>query len=94
MRTESSLASTWLALLRLLENQGIDPDRLLREFGIDPQVIGKPGARLPSHQVDQVVGRAAELVSDPAFGLGAAACWHPSSLGVLGYAWLSSCSLH
>ena len=32
-------------------------------------------------------------VSDPAFGLQAARCWHPSELGVLGYAWLSSSTL-
>ena len=36
---------------------------------------------------------ATSLIPDPAFGLGAATCWHPSNLGPLGYAWLSSGSL-
>lgn len=94
MSTESSLASTWLVFFRLLEVHGIDPHRLLREFGLDPQLVGRPGARLPSRMVDVITERACQLIDDPAFGLGAAACWHPSSLGVLGYAWLSSSSLH
>jgi len=35
----------------------------------------------------------AERIADPAFGLRAAECWHPSNLGTLGYAWLSSSTL-
>ena len=30
----------------------------------------------------------------PAFALRAGACWHPSNLGTMGYAWLSSRTLH
>jgi len=37
--------------------------------------------------------RALALIPDPAFGLRAAECWHPSDLQALGYAWLSSGSL-
>ena len=36
----------------------------------------------------------AERIPDPAFGLQAARCWHPSNLGTLGYAWLASPTLH
>jgi len=36
---------------------------------------------------------AAERIVDPAFGLRAARCWHPSNLGVLGHAWLASSTL-
>ena len=34
--------------------------------------------------------KAAALIPDPAFGLRAARCWHPSNLGALGHAWLSA----
>ena len=94
MTAESNLASTWLAFFRVLEVHGVDPYRLLSELGIDWQLVGKPGVRVPSGLGDTVVARAIPLISDPAFALGAAACWHPSSLGVLGYAWLSSSTLH
>jgi AraC-like DNA-binding protein len=32
-------------------------------------------------------------ISDPTFALRAAECWHPSNLGALGFAWLSSSTL-
>ena len=94
MTTQSSLASAWLILFRLLEAHGAKPQSWLRELGADPALARQPGARLPSWLVDVIVTRAAALIEDPAFGLGAAGCWHPSSLGVLGYAWLSSSTLH
>ena len=43
---------------------------------------------------DALMRALAERIADPAFGLQAAQCWHPSNLGTLGYAWLSSSTLH
>ena len=34
------------------------------------------------------------MIPDPAFGLRASRCWHPSNLGALGHAWLSAETLH
>lgn len=93
MTAQSSLASSWLILFRLLEVHGVDAQSWLRDLGIDPELARQPGARLPSWLVDVAVTRAAGLIADPAFGLAAAECWHPSNLGVLGYAWLSSSTL-
>ena len=42
---------------------------------------------------DRFLARAAALIPDPAFGLRAARCWHPSNLGALGFAWLTSSTL-
>ena len=92
-KTDSSLASLWMIFIRLLEMQGIDPYPLLREVGIDPEIIHQPNARLPSGLIDLFFTQAAGVFVDPAFGLRAAHCWHPSNLGVLGYAWLSSRTL-
>jgi hypothetical protein len=51
-------------------------------------------ARLPSRLVDLAFAKAAALIPDPAFALRAGECWHPSNLGTMGYAWLSSRTLH
>src|SRR5688500_10037800 len=42
---------------------------------------------------DRLIRALAARIADPAFGLQAAQCWHPSNLGALGYAWLSSSTL-
>ncbi|WP_291983343.1 MULTISPECIES: hypothetical protein [unclassified Candidatus Accumulibacter] len=48
MTTQSSLASAWLILFRLLEVHGVDAQSWLRELGIDPDLARQPGARIPS----------------------------------------------
>lgn len=76
--------------------------RLFNLYGLDEQAFadlnGKtrernPNARLDVDVADNVFRRAITLIPDPAFGLRAGECWHPSNLGALGYAWLSSASL-
>ena len=80
-------------LVRLIEMHGIDAHALLRELGIDPAALRDPDARISSDIADQLVARAAPAISDPGFALRAARCWHPSNLGVLGHAWLTSSTL-
>ena len=90
---ETFLASIgWLAV-RLLRRHGVDAQELFRETGFVLNESRDPAARIPSHVADIVISRAAKLIDDPAFALHAARCWHPSDLGVLGYAWLSSSTL-
>jgi AraC-like DNA-binding protein len=72
---------------------GIDARTLLREAGVDPALLRDPNARIASGVADVVFAKAATLIPDPAFGLWAARCWHPSNLGVLGHAWLASSTL-
>jgi len=80
--------------VRLLEMHGLDAPALLREQGIDPRTIRDPGLRVPTVHWEALMRRAAPLILDPAFGLRAARCWHPSNLGALGHAWLSAETLH
>ena len=80
-------------VVRLLEMHGIDAHRLLREAGIDPASVREPDARIPSKVWDAVMASAARQIPDPAFALRAARCWHPSNLGALGHAWLTSSTL-
>ena len=90
---ESFLATMGQVFVRLVDMYGIDARALLREADIDPAVLRDPAARIPSSIMDTVSGKAAELISDPAFALHAARCWHPSNLGALGHAWLASSTL-
>lgn len=94
LKPESTLATVWLIVLRLVELHGIEPQGFIREIGVDPQTLRDVRARLPSRLADIAFTRAAAQIPDPAFGLRAAECWHPSNLGTMGYAWLSSRTLH
>jgi len=87
------LATLGQVLVRLLDLHGIDGRALLREAGIDPVMLRDPGARVPSAVADLLLSKAAQAIPDPAFGLRAARCWHPSNLGALGHAWLASSTL-
>ncbi len=93
MASETFLASFGLIGLRLVELHGIDPQRFAQQVGIASTEIPDVKTRLPSTLLDVAFEKAADLITDPAFGLRAADCWHPSNLGTLGYAWLSSGSL-
>lgn len=87
------LATLGLVLLRLLEVHGIDSRQFMWELGVDAEAFRDTRGRLPSQLADAAYEKAAALIPDPAFALRAAQCWHPSNLGVLGYAWLSSGTL-
>ena len=90
---QSFLASMGQMFRRLLELHALDAVGIARNGGIDLAAIPAPGERIEVDKIDAILGVAIPLVGDPAFGLQAARCWHPSELGVLGYAWLSSSTL-
>src|SRR5262245_65645243 len=90
---ETFLATAGRTYLRLLELHGVDADQLVRDGGYSPELFRDTSARLPSTEVDVAAHAAARRISDPAFALRAARCWHPSDLGALGFAWLASSSL-
>lgn len=83
-------APTVKITLKVLGAYGVDTDALLKQFEIDPKKLNDPQARLPYALVDQLWKTGAEMIDDPALGLKAAEFWHPTQMGPLGYAWLSS----
>ena len=93
MPSDTFLATFGLIGLRLLERNGVDTRRFVADLGIDRAATAEARTRLPSQLIDRGFARATAMIDDPAFALGAAACWHPSDLGTLGYAWLSSATL-
>ncbi|WP_374690560.1 AraC family transcriptional regulator [Accumulibacter sp.] len=90
----STLATVWLILLRLVEVHGIDPEQFRKTLGVAPETLRDVQARLPGRLADIALSLAAAEIGDEAFALRAAECWHPSNLGTMGYAWLSSRTLH
>jgi AraC-like DNA-binding protein len=90
---ETTLATSQQVLDRLMRLHGIDAGAMFLRHGIDPALLAEPRARLPIDRTDALIATIAGLVEDPAFGLDAARCWHPSSLGPLGHAWLASSTL-
>lgn len=68
----------------------IDTEALMREFDIEPRLIADPNARFGMDKINAFYDRLAALIKDPNFGLKAAQFWHPSHMGALGYAWLTS----
>ena len=52
MARETSLATVWLMMLRMMEAQGLDVARVMHEVGIAESVLRQPNARLPSRLSD------------------------------------------
>jgi len=91
--TPTALATLGQIVARVLEMYGLDARAMFKQHGIDPALLSDPNARIPSRTWGSLVRDAASQIPDPAFGLRAARCWHPSNLGALGYAWLTSSTL-
>jgi AraC-like DNA-binding protein len=94
LNAESTLASVWLIIFRLGELHGLDPMQLMAELGIRPETLRDVRARISARLADIAFAKLSERIADPAFALRAGECWHPSYLGTMGFAWLSSRTLH
>lgn len=93
MQHYSHLATATNILWKLIEAYGHDPEALYFDVGIDPDLLNKPGARIPYTLVNGLWAKATEIIDDPCFGLMAYKYWHPSYFHALGYAWLASHTL-
>jgi AraC-like DNA-binding protein len=90
---QTSLATIGQIVKNLCDLHGFDPQKVFDEAGVSLDTIRDPNARIPAQVWDHFAHRAAAYFKDPAFALRAAHCWHPSNLGALGFAWLSSSTL-
>jgi AraC-like DNA-binding protein len=80
-------------LWKVISDFGIDPLPLFEQAGIDPSLRLDVSARVTAQQVDELVWHAKQLSHDDAFAFKLAAHLHPSYLGALGYAWMTSATL-
>ncbi|WP_457673074.1 AraC family transcriptional regulator ligand-binding domain-containing protein, partial [Thiolapillus sp.] len=80
-------------LIKIMRSYQVDPVPILRDLAIDPRKVADINARFRMDQVFALFQRMEETIPDPAFGLKAAEFWHPSHMGPLGYAWMTSDNL-
>ena len=83
-------------ILNVLEGQGIEPKSFIENTlgkEIDLSLRNDPNARIKYRDLEKVWRATFEQSSDECLGLKLADYWHPSHLGALGYAWLSSTTL-
>lgn len=72
---------------------GLDAQRLFEQAGIDPALRLDVSARVPARQIDELLWLAKQQSHDDAFVFKLATHMHPSYLGALGYAWMTSATL-
>lgn len=72
---------------------GLDAQSLFRQAGIDPALRLDVTARVSAQKMDELVWHAKLQSNDDAFIFKLAAHLHPSYLGALGYAWMTSSTL-
>ncbi len=89
----ANLSSAANILWNLLELYGRDPEEIFKRAGLDSALIRKPGSRYSEKRLENAWEMAADVISDPCFGLKAGGVWHPSYFGALGYAMLTSDTL-
>jgi len=80
-------------LWKVVANAGLDPRTLFEQAGIDTSLRLDVSARVSAQQIDEIVWHAKQLSHDDAFAFKLAAQFHPSYLGALGYAWMTSATL-
>lgn len=86
--TSTGFISAVQVLHQLLRHHGLDPEAIATAAGLAPS-----DRTVPAQHVDELLKAALAHTHNPAFGLDAARCWHPSYFGVLGHAWLVSPTL-
>ena len=80
-------------MMQIARSYKLDPAPLLEASGIDPSSVSDPNRRIPYDRVQAFYDRVAELIPDPNFGLKCEQFWHPTQMGALGYAWMTSNTL-
>jgi AraC-like DNA-binding protein len=75
------------------DSSGIEPEKLFRDAGIDPSTRNDPNARVPRKALDRLIAAIYKKTGDITFGVKVVQNVHPSHLGPLGYAWMTSASL-
>ena len=89
----TALAMTLAPLKDVLPRYGIDFSALARRAGIDPELLTRPGQRLPSARIQKLWRIAAQESDDPLFGLRAGQLARPGIFHALGLGIVSSTSV-
>jgi AraC-like DNA-binding protein len=91
---ETTISVNYLALMiRLCAERNISSDDLLKNTGIDPNILTSGNEFINGEQYYQVLRNASSLLGDPTFGLYYGARTTITSHGILGFAFISSQTL-
>ena len=80
-------------LWKVISDLGLDPQSLFTKAGIESSLRLDISTRISAKQMDDLVWHAQQQSKDDAFAFKLAAHLHPSYLGPLGYAWMTSATL-
>ncbi len=80
-------------LWKLLQANHIDPSDVFSQYHLKYSDLKNTEYRVPVKIIAELWDDAFELIESPCFGLDSYKYWHPSYMGALGYAWLSSTTL-
>jgi AraC-like DNA-binding protein len=90
---KSGLTGWVLAIIRALDEHGIDGGEVLRQLGMDPELLQGGYGRYSQEQITRLWQRSIMLTGDPDFGLSVAAQVKPATFHVVGYAMSCSATL-
>jgi len=80
-------------LWELLKANHIEPSDVFSHYNLKHSDLKNTEYRVPIKVIAKLWDHAYELIESPCFGLDSYKYWHPSYMGALGYAWLSSTTL-
>lgn len=89
----TALAATLTPLRDALEGTGVDFDLLARRVGVDPGLVERPNARIPSTRIHKLWRLAEATTKDPLLGLRAGSLARPGTFHALGLGIVSSTSV-
>ncbi len=92
--SDTLLVSASRILWRMIKAEGADPVAIFTDAGLDTSFINVASARYPVENVRKAWQLAADCIKNPCFGVHAGEHWLPGDLHALGYAFLSSRTLH
>lgn len=87
------LASAGRILARLIERNGINPEGIFSECGLDPLKLRTPRARYPVDRIRAAWRLADRQIDTPCWGLQAGELWQPTDFHALGYAFFAGRTL-
>jgi AraC-like DNA-binding protein len=91
---DTLLASASRILWRTIKAEGADPDAIFTKAGLNTALINNSSSRYPIEKARKAWQFAADCIKDPCFGIRAGLHWRPGDLYALGFAFLSSRTLH
>lgn len=92
-KPRSALTGWVLAIIRAMQVDGIDTDRILTDIGMDATLLEGGYSRYSQSEVSQLWAKAVELTGDTNFGLRVAAQVRPTTFHVVGYTMSCSATL-